>query len=146
MTNLDMSTKELVHTYSFNNIYSNRAAQKESVIKGRTVIELGTKTATSFVGNLYRVFDRSVKSFKYLLLVGVAKQNPDMFNPDYVITEEDAEEVAALNAILNPVLSYVIDEPFKDDYFIDLCIVMDEMMPLTFVMTPEECGLKVINC
>lgn len=141
-----MSTKELVHTYSFNNIYSNRAAQKESVIKGRTVIELGTKTATSFVGNLYRVFDRSVKSFKYLLLVGVAKQNPDMFNPDYVITEEDAEEVAALNAILNPVLSYVIDEPFKDDYFIDLCIVMDEMMPLTFVMTPEECGLKVINC
>ena len=146
MTNLDMSTKELVHTYSFNNIYSNRAAQKESVIKGRTVIELGTKTATSFVGNLYRVFDRSVKSFKYLLLVGVAKQNPDMFNQDFVITEEDAEEVAALNAILNPVLSYVIDEPFKDDYFIDLCIVMDEMMPLTFVMTPEECGLKVINC
>lgn len=146
MTNLDMSTKELVHTYSFNNIYSNRAAQKELVIKGRTVIELGTKTATSFVGNLYRVFDRSVKSFKYLLLVGVAKQNPDMFNPGYVITEEDAEEVAALNAILNPVLSYVIDEPFKDDYFIDLCIVMDEIMPLTFVMTPEECGLKVINC
>lgn len=141
-----MSTKELVRTYSFNNICSNRTSQKESVIKGRTVIELGTKTATSFVGNLYRVFDRSVKSFKYLLLVGVAKQNPDMFNQDYVITEEDAEEVAALNAILNPVLSYVIDEPFKDDYFIDLCIVMDEMMPLTFVMTPEECGLKVINC
>jgi hypothetical protein len=55
-----MSTKEFVTSFSYNDIYTNRNADRKTVVKGRTVIELGTRTATSFVGNLYRVFDSSV--------------------------------------------------------------------------------------
>lgn len=135
MGQYNLSTKEWVRSYAFNDIYTNRNDERRKVIKGRTTIELGTRIATSFVGNLYRVYDSSVESFKYLLLVGVARQNPDFDSP---ITVEEAEEVAAVNAWLNPVLTYVVDEVIDDDHFLDLCIVMREMMPKIFVKTPEE--------
>lgn len=135
MGQYNLSTKEWVRSYAFNDIYTNRNDERRKVIKGRTTIELGTRIATSFVGNLYRVYDSSVESFKYLLLVGVARQNPDFDSP---ITVEEAEEVAAINAWLNPVLTYVVDEVIDDDHFLDLCIVMREMMPKIFVKTPEE--------
>lgn len=135
MGQYNLSTKEWVRSYAFNDIYTNRNDERRKVIKGRTTIELGTRIATSFVGNLYRVFDSSVESFKYLLLVGVARQNPDYDSP---ISVEEAEEVAAINSLLNPVLTYVVDEVIDDDHFLDLCIVMREMMPKIFVKTPEE--------
>lgn len=135
MGQYNLSTKEWVRSYAFNDIYTNRNDERRKVIKGRTTIELGTRIATSFVGNLYRVYDSSVESFKYLLLVGVARQNPDFDSP---ITVEEAEEVAAMNAWLNPVLTYTVDEVIDDDHFLDLCIVMREMMPKIFVKTPEE--------
>ena len=135
MGQYNLSTKEWVRSYAFNDIYTNRNDERRKVIKGRTTIELGTRIATSFVGNLYRVFDSSVESFKYLLLVGVARQNPDYDSP---ISVEEAEEVSAINSLLNPVLTYVVDEVIDDDHFLDLCIVMREMMPKIFVKTPEE--------
>lgn len=135
MGQYNLSTKEWVRSYAFNDIYTNRNDERRKVIKGRTTIELGTRIATSFVGNLYRVFDSSVESFKYLLLVGVARQNPEYDSP---IAVEEAEEVAAINSLLNPVLTYVVDEVIDDDHFLDLCIVMREMMPKIFVKTPEE--------
>lgn len=137
-----MSTKELVRTYSYNDIFTNRADERTSVIKGRTVIELGTRTAASFVGNLYRVFEPSVKSYKYMLLVGVARQSPKW---DMPIDEAHAEEVAALNAFTKPIMTLVVDEPFDDDYFIDLCIVLTEIMPTKFILTDEEKGITRID-
>ena len=121
MGQYNLSTKEWVRSYAFNDIYTNRNDERRKVIKGRTTIELGTRIATSFVGNLYRVFDSSVESFKYLLLVGVARQNPDYDSP---ISVEEAEEVAAINSLLNPVLTYVVDEVIDDYHFLYLCIVM----------------------
>lgn len=138
MDNLCMSTKELVMSYSYNDIHTDRRAERTSVVKGRTVIELGTRTATSFVGNLYRVFDSSVKSFKYLLLVGVARQNPLYDQP---ISETEAEELAAVNAQIKPIMTLVVDEVFDEDYFIDLCIVLTEIMPTKFILTDEEKGI-----
>lgn len=141
MTNLDMSTKEHIRTYYFDNFNTNRNAQRKSVIKGRTVIELGTRQATTYVGNLYRVFDYSVKSFKYLLLVGVANQNPIYGVP---VDKEDVEIEAAINALVNPIMEYIVEEPFDDDYFMDLCIVMNEITPVKFIYTAEESGLTMI--
>ena len=137
-----MSTKELVRTYSYNDIFTNRADERTSVIKGRTVIELGTRTAASFVGNLYRVFEPSVKSYKYVLLVGVARQSPKW---DMPIDEAQAEEVAALKAFTEPIMTLVVDEPFEDDYFIDLCIVLTEIMHTKFILTDEEKGITRID-
>jgi hypothetical protein len=142
MGQYNMSTKELVRSYSFNDIYTNRNDERRKVIKGRTTIEVGTRIATSFVGNLYRVYDSSVESYKYLLLVGVARQNPDYDSP---VEVEEAEEAAALNAQLVPVLTYAVDKPFDDDYFTDLCIVMRQMMPVKFIKTPEEKNVVMIE-
>ena len=142
MTSFDLLTKELVRTYTFNDIYCNRNDELRKVIKGRTIIELGTRIATTFVGNLYKVYDSSVKSFKYLLLVGVARQNQEY---DSAITVEEAEEAAALNCFENPILRYYVEEPFSEDYFTDLCIVMREMMPVKFIKTPEEKNMFLIE-
>ena len=149
MDNLCMSTKELIKTYTYDDIHADRRDERVKVVKGRTVIELGTKAATSFVGNLYRVYDYSVKSYKQLLLVGVAKQPLDNGNGEF---EETIYEEAMENAWVDPMVTIVLDDmedsrvPINEDYFIDLCIVLSEMMPVRLLMTDEEMGITNINC
>ena len=144
-----MSTKELIKTYTYDDIYADRRDERVKVVKGRTVIELGTRAATSFVGNLYRVYDYSVKSYKQLLLVGVAKQPLDNGNGEF---EETIYEEAMENAWVDPMVKIVLDDiedsrvPINEDYFIDLCIVLSEMMKVRLLMTDEEMGLTNINC
>lgn len=149
MDNLCMSTKELIKTYTYDDIHADRRDERVKVVKGRTVIELGTRAATSFVGNLYRVYDYSVKSYKQLLLVGVAKQPLDSENGEF---EETIHEEAMENAWVDPMVKIVLDDiedsrvPINEDYFIDLCIVLSEMMNVRLLMTDEEMGLTNINC
>ena len=149
MDNLCMSTKELIKTYTYDDIHTDRKGERVNVVKGRTVIELGTRAATSFVGNLYRVYDYSVKSYKQLLLVGVAKQPLDNGNGEF---EETIYEEAMENAWVDPMVKIVLDDiedsrvPINEDYFIDLCIVLSEMMNVRLLMTDEEMGLTNINC
>ena len=149
MDNLCMSTKELIKTYTYDDIHADRRDERVKVVKGRTVIELGTRAATSFVGNLYRVYDYSVKSYKQLLLVGVAKQPLDNGNGEF---EDTIYEEAMENAWVDPMVKIVLDDiedsrvPINEDYFIDLCIVLSEMMKVRLLMTDEEMGLTNINC
>ena len=148
MDNLCMSTKELIKTYTYDDIHADRRDERVKVVKGRTVIELGTRAATSFVGNLYRVYDYSVKSYKQLLLVGVAKQPLDGGGIDF---EESMYEEAAENAWINPMVKIVLDDvedstvPINEDYFMDLCIVLSEMMKVELLLTDEEMGFKPLN-
>ena len=148
MDNLCMSTKELIKTYTYDDIHTDRRDERANVVKGRTVIELGTRAATSFVGNLYRVYDYSVKSYKQLLLVGVAKQPLDGEGIDF---EDSMYEEAMENAWINPMVKIVLDDvedstvPINEDYFMDLCIVLSEMMKVELLLTDEEMGLKPLN-
>ena len=148
MDNLCMSTKELIKTYTYDDIHADRRDERVKVVKGRTVIELGTRAATSFVGNLYRVYDYSVKSYKQLLLVGVAKQPLDGGGIDF---EDSMYEEAAENAWINPMVKIVLDDvedstvPINEDYFMDLCIVLSELMKVELLLTDEEMGFKPLN-
>ena len=148
MDNLCMSTKELIKTYTYDDIHTDRRDERVNVVKGRTLIELGTRAATSFVGNLYRVYDYSVKSYKQLLLVGVAKQPLDNGNGEF---EETIYEEAMENAWVDPMVKIVLDDiedsrvPINEDYFMDLCIVLSEMMKVELLLTDEEMGLKPLN-
>ena len=141
-----MSTKELIKTYTYDDIHADRRDERVKVVKGRTVIELGTRAATSFVGNLYRVYDYSVKSYKQLLLVGVAKQPLDNGNGEF---EETIYEEAMENAWVDPMVKIVLDDiedsrvPINEDYFIDLCIVLSEMMKVRLLMTDEEMDVQI---
>ena len=147
MDNLCMSTKELIKTYTYDDIHTDRKGERVNVVKGRTVIELGTKAATSFVGNLYRVYDYSVKSYKQLLLVGVAKQplSGDFTDSEF---EDNMYEEAMENAWINPMVKIVLDDiedsnvPINEDYFNDLCIVLSEMMKVELLLTDEEMGIN----
>ena len=142
-----MSTKELIKTYTYDDIHTDRRGERVKVVKGRTVIELGTKAATSFVGNLYRVYDYSVKSYKQLLLVGVAKQplSGDFTNSEF---EDNMYEEAMENAWINPMVKIVLDDiedsnvPINEDYFNDLCIVLSEMTKVELLLTDEEMGIN----
>ena len=148
MDNLCMSTKELVKTYTYDDIHTDRRGERVKVVKGRTVIELGTKAATSFVGNLYCVYDYSVKSYKQLLLVGVAKQPLDGGGIDF---EDSMYEEAMENTWIDPIVKIVLDDvedstvPINEDYFMDLCIVLSEMMKVELLLTDEEMGFKPLN-
>ena len=148
MDNLCMSTKELIKTYTYDDIHTDRRDERVNVVKGRTLIELGTRAATSFVGNLYRVYDYSVKSYKQLLLVGVAKQPLDGGGIDF---EDSMYEEAMKNAWIDPMVKIVLDDvqdstvPINEDYFMDLCIVLSEMMKVELLLTDEEMGLKPLN-
>lgn len=136
MRNLDMTTKELVKTFVYDDINSNRQVQKQNVVNGRTVIELGIRPATVFVGNLYKVFDLNVKSFKYLLMVGVARQNVNWNKP---INKEQAEELAMVNCLTNPFAQIVLDEPISnEDFFYDIGIVFSNLLPHKMIKTEEE--------
>ena len=143
-----MSTKELIKTYTYDDIHTDRRDERVNVVKGRTLIELGTRAATSFVGNLYRVYDYSVKSYKQLLLVGVAKQPLDGWGIDF---EDSMYEEAMENAWIDPMVKIVLDDvedstvPINEDYFMDLCIVLSEMMKVELLLTDEEMGLKPLN-
>lgn len=143
-----MSTKELIKTYTYDDIHTDRRDERVNVVKGRTLIELGTRAATSFVGNLYRVYDYSVKSYKQLLLVGVAKQPLDGGGIDF---EDSMYEEAMENAWIDPMVKIVLDDvedstvPINEDYFMDLCIVLSEMMKVELLLTDEEMGLKPLN-
>lgn len=143
MQNLDITTKELVKTFVFDDIISNRQVQNQNVVNGRTIIELGTKPATVFVGNLYKVFDLNVKSFKYLLLVGVARQNVNWNKP---INKEQGEEIAMVNCLTNPMAKIVLDEPLTNiDLFYDICIVLSSLLPFKMIKTEEEKELESCN-
>ena len=140
MQNLDMTTKELVKTYVYDDINSNRQVHKQNVVNGRTVIELGTRPATVFVGNLYKVFDLNVKSFKYLLMVGVARQNVNWNKP---INKEQAEELAMINCLTNPFAQIVLDEPISnEDFFYDIGIVFSNLLPHNMIKTDEDIFLE----
>ena len=150
MDNLCMSTKELIKTYTYDDIHTDRRDERVNVVKGRTLIELGTRAATSFVGNLYRVYDYSVKSYKQLLLVGVAKQ-PLSGNFTDNEFEDNMYEKAMENAWINPMVKIVLDDiedsnvPINEDYFNDLCIVLSEMMKVELLLTDEEMEINNMN-
>lgn len=138
MTKFDLITKEFVKSYSFNDIFHNRSDKKNNVINGRTHIILGTNQAIGIVGNLYRMFDPSVESYKYLLLVGVGMQ--DVNNPS-IINEDDLYELACINAVINPTLVMNLDKELSEDNFLDLSIVLNSIIDKEFLKTKEELNI-----
>ncbi len=61
-------------------------------------------------------------------------------------------EEAMENAWVDPMVTIVLDNiedsrvPINEDYFIDLCIVLSEIMKVELLLTDEEKGLTNINC
>lgn len=121
MCNLDWSTREVIGEFGYSNILSHRWTARTHMIGNRKLEIYGDALGSTFVGLLYKVFDRSVESFKYILHVGVETQDATDNHPDVDVELEGAY----LNALDCPtiVLDLGYEEPSIDfvKYFGDLC-------------------------
>lgn len=95
MSSLDFSQKKLIKTFYYTNVDNVLNAREE--INGCYDINK-TVTPIALVCLLYYVYDRSVKSFKYVLHVGATTVDT------YVDVDEEFEQ-AYINALINPQLT-----------------------------------------
>lgn len=106
MENIDFLTKELVHTFTFTTANSDREGATEVNIYGRRYIKLGTYQAMTYVGLLYKAYDKYDKTKKYVLCIGRSRQHQN----DVKVDKELAYEVAQQNAMMSPISVTVYDK------------------------------------
>lgn len=130
-------TKELIRTFDWSDYKEDREYETEERVMGRTYVKLGQYTATTLVGNLYKVDDPSEKSFNYLLLVGVARQHPN----DRAVTYKEGVETANVNANVSPVITMKLQNPIEWDDFVSIAHVYVASTNMEFVRTADEIRL-----
>lgn len=128
------STKELVGEYSYSNANENRELCKNVVINGRTYIKTGEFTATTVVAFQYKVWNPSVNHNEYVVLMGVARQNPG----DVVLDKEMGLSIAAENAMIDPQAVLKFPVKLDEDYVLYMMQAYTEPYCDTFVKTKEE--------
>lgn len=134
MQSLDFLRKDLVETFYFTNVNDNRKYVNREIVNGREVDVRGQVCATTLIGLLYRVYDPSVESYKYILHVGVANQG----NADAVVDVDEEYEEAYTNALMNPQIQYVIGDDYTSFDWKVFSLAILSTQPKRFVLTDEE--------
>ena len=134
MQSLDFLRKDLVETFYFTNVNDNRTYVNREIVNGREVDVRGHVCATTLIGLLYRVYDPSVESYKYILHVGVANQG----NADAVVDVDEEYEEAYINALMNPQIQYVIGDDYTSFDWKVFSLAILSTQPKRFVLTDEE--------
>ena len=134
MQSLDFLRKDLVETFYFTNVNDNRTYVNREIVNGREVDVRGQVCATTLIGLLYRVYDPSVESYKYILHVGVANQG----NADAVVDVDEEYEEAYINALMNPQIQYVIGDDYASFDWKVFSLAILSTQPKRFVLTDEE--------
>lgn len=131
----NLLNKELVRSFDWSDYGQNRSIEKRVKINGRTYYKQGTYTATSIVGDLYKVYDQSDEQFNYLLLIGVARQHPN----DEKISFAEGIERAALNAKMNPNMIFKFAHKVNWDFFREIAEnYVYNYLPKELIRTKEE--------
>lgn len=131
-----MTSKTLIESFTYSDKYESRETTEEVVIDGRDYIKLGTRTATTVVGNLYMIEGSVEPLNKYFLTLGVARE--------VLGTEEDlesAEERAAVNALMDPVMVLELENPdvISKDMFTGIaCMYIELGIQPVLIPTQEE--------
>lgn len=131
---LDFSNKEFVRSFVYSNFKHDRSVCKNVIILGREYCKIGTMCATTMVCDCWKVYDSSVKRFKYVYMAGVARQHPKDINIKY----SDGVEIAHKNALDKPVMQLVFDEPIQFEAI--ECMMGDyiSQLPIQMVKTKQE--------
>lgn len=129
-------TKKLVDEFFCSDIHTDRSCEKETVLdNGRRVVMKGTYCASTFVGKLYKMNGPSKNPLeRYVLFVGVSRQNP----MDNRQNEELAVEMAAENAIVNPIMTIKLPNAIHEDDFIRFVKPYLDTMPSKFILTSKQ--------
>ena len=137
----DFLNKNLVRTFNWDDLCQNRSISEEVFINGRKYLKTGVATATTVIGNLYLVYDRSVKHNKYVLLVGIARQHPD----DLQVKRSEGIEIANLKSLDTPVMQIEFDHEVTWDEFKELAEWYVVYQQPRFIQTSEEIDQRSKN-
>ena len=129
-------TKKLVDEFVVSDIHTDRSCEKETVLdNGRRVVMKGTYCASTFVGKLYKMNGPSENPLeRYVLFVGVARQNPMDNRQD----EDLAVEMAAENAIVNPIMTIKLPNAISETDFARFVSPYLDAMPIKFILTSKQ--------
>ena len=121
-------------------IHTDRSCEKETVLdNGRRAVMKGTYCASTFVGKLYKMNGPSENPLeRYVLFVGVARQNPIDNRQD----EDLAVEMAAENAIVNPIMTIKLPTAISGDDFVRFVSPYLDVMPTKFILTSKQIKYK----
>lgn len=133
-------TKKLVDEFVVSDIHSDRSCEKETVLdNGRRAVMKGTYCASTFVGKLYKMNGPSENPLeRYVLFVGVARQNPIDNRQD----EDLAVEMAAENAMVNPIMTIKLPTAISGDDFARFVSPYLDTMPSKFILTSKQIKYK----
>lgn len=129
-------TKKLVDEFIVSDIHTDRSCEKETVLdNGRRAVMKGTYCASTFVGKLYKMNGPSENPLeRYVLFVGVARQNPIDNRQD----EDLAVEMAAENAMVNPIMTIKLPKAINGDDFVRFVSPYLDAMPSKFILTSRQ--------
>lgn len=129
-------TKKLVDEFVVSDIHTDRSCEKETVLdNGRRAVMKGTYCASTFVGKLYKMNGPSENPLeRYVLFVGVARQNPIDNRQD----EDLAVEMAAENAMVNPIMTIKLPTAISGDDFVRFVSPYLDTMPTKFILTSKQ--------
>lgn len=133
-------TKKLVDEFVVSDIHTDRSCEKETVLdNGRRAVMKGTYCASTFVGKLYKMNGPSENPLeRYVLFVGVARQNPIDNRQD----EDLAVEMAAENAMVNPIMTIKLPTAISGDDFVRFVSPYLDTMPSKFILTSKQIKYK----
>ena len=129
-------TKKLVDEFVISDIHNDRSCEKETVLdNGRRAVMKGTYCASTFVGKLYKMNGPSENPLeRYVLFVGVARQNPIDNRQD----EDLAVEMAAENAMVNPIMTIKLPNVISVNDFSRFVSPYLDAMPTKFILTSKQ--------
>ena len=129
-------TKKLIDEFVVSDIHNDRSCEKETVLdNGRRAVMKGTYCASTFVGKLYKMNDPSENPLeRYVLFVGVARQNPIDNRQD----EDLAVEMAAENAMVNPIMTIKLPNAISGTDFARFVSPYLDAMPTKFILTSKQ--------
>ena len=131
---IDWLDKELINIFYYSDVNEDRRTTKSVRINGRLYDKHGVDCAISAVALYYKVYDPSINHYKYVILIGIARQNPYDTNID----EETGFELATENAMINPVVTIEYNDNVKDDVIYSLIGSYVCGLPVQFVKTKTE--------
>lgn len=129
-------TKKLVDEFVVSDIHTDRSCEKETVLdNGRRAVMKGTYCASTFVGKLYKMNGPSKNPLeRYVLFVGVARQNPMDNRQD----EDLAVEMAAENAMVNPIMTIKLPNAITGEDFARFVSPYLDTMPTKLILTSKQ--------
>lgn len=132
--------KRLVAEYTISDIHSNRECEKETVNEdGRRVILLGKRCSATFGVKIYKLNGASANPLKrYVMFVGLSRQNPIDIKDD----ENLAEEIAHENAIVDPIMTVYLPKVLTLREVSDMISPILDNLPEKLVMTSKQAKAK----